>query len=422
VAQEEQKIVLVGKQDKINKSKLKKEKTKAQEPSKTPQEIQREVKAKQEKDSKQKAKEAKNIVEGMSPEQKENHCNDIFHDIKVLTNGKGTVNKPSDYIENGKSLLIDDENSPLGYIKRPIKERIDHLHGDKISGNNLYDTKREGKNSWTGHQDVVNRQKKALKRALKKYKDDDCGDRQLSPKDAAILAKARKDVKLPTPNEPDPLPIKNSNTRNSTNLPRKVKDAPLMGFKFGSRTIDKIQRVVDRGWDYFNSEQGRKQLMEILKLLPPVVAVKVIIEIGKYVFPVLMPQDRVQEPTKEDRPIVTTDNKNPTSLTANPTGMALQFTNNLTTTPVKVNEAENIASNPTTTLIFDTLKYLNGESPPPVNTVAAKVADNPINPTTTSIEQANQILASLLVSNNPPTASTPQLQANIPNSGIQMSR
>jgi hypothetical protein len=428
MAQEEQKIALLGKRDKINKSKLNKEKTKAQEPSKTPQEIQREVKAKQNKDGQQKAKEAEKDIQGMSPDQKDNYCDNIFHDIKVLTNGGGTITNPNDYIKNGKSLLFDDTGKyPLGYITKSILMRIDQLRNDKKTGNNLYVTKKDGKNSWGGHQNAVNIQKEALQGKLKEY-DDRCGDHQLSPEDAAILAKARKNVKLPTPNEPDPLPIKNLNTRNSTNLPkvnpvatRKVKDAPWISSKIGSRTIDKIQRVVDKGWDYFNSEQGRKQMMEILKLLPPVVAVKVIIEIGKYVFPVLMPQDRVQEPTKEDRPIVTTDTRNPTSLTTNPTGMALQFTNNPIITPAKVNEAENIASNPTTTLIFDTLKYLNGESPPPVNIAAAKVADNP-NSTTTSIDQTNQILASLLASNNPTVANnTPQQKTNAVNPGIQMS-
>ena len=427
MAQEEQRIALVGKRDKINKSKLNKEKTKAQEPPKTPQEIQREVKARQNKDGQQKAKEAEKDIQGMSPDQKNNYCDNIFHDIKVLTNGGGTINNPNDYIKNGKSLLFDDTGKyPLGYITKSILMRIDQLRNDKKTGNNLYDTNRKGSNSWEGHQNAVNIQKEALQGKLDKYKDR-CGDHQLSPKDAAILAKAEKNVELPTPKEPDPLPIKNSNTRNSTNLPkvnpvasRKVKDAPLMGFKFGSRTIDKIQRVVDRGWDYFNSEQGRKQMLEILNWLPPVVALKLIIEIGKYVFPVLIPQDRVQDSTREDRPIATTD-KNPTSLTSNTTGTALQFTNNLTTTPAKVNEAGNIASNPTTTLIFDTLKSLNGETPP-ANTTA-KVADNPINPTTASIDQTNQILASLLASNNPPAANNlPQQTANAANPGLQMSR
>jgi hypothetical protein len=363
-----------------------------------------------------------------NPYQNKASCENLINDIDALLNGGGKeVNNPKDYKnEKGKLLLPDG----TGAIKSSIKNRISDLKTDQHTLAENHRTKDKAHpvyGSYEGHQHFLENQQQALQMAITKF-ETQCKEKgyKLTQKDEELLNEAKKKAKEPIPQNPDRNPLDPASART------KVKD--ILPSWIDPKIINGIQKVVDKGRNYYEKGGGREQIQKILNdagIAAAWISV-ILLTIGEGIKRGILGSQNSQNGNSvasistEEGSINTSAATNQTTvnsanLTANPTGTALQFTNNLTTTPAKINESENIATNPTTTLIFDTLKYLNGESPPPVNTAAAKVADNP-NSTTTSIDQTNQILASLLASNNPTVANnTPQQKTNAVNPGIQMS-
>lgn len=241
---------------------------KPKEPQKklTPEQIQqrqREEKEKQQRINERKAAERKD-----NPEI----CGNLLNDIDAILNGKlKSVNDIEKYKvigEKDKYLVGDDPATARGQVKTSIADRIADLKADvnglykKEEAQKARNIKPDLKDSYKGHQNTLENQQQALRQALSKL-DSQCPGYQstLTKEQKELVEKAKQKANEEIPQKPDRYLNQNSSiiagiVDKVPGLSRDQKDAV-------GKTLNGIQKVVDKGQDYWN-KQGKQQVIDTL--------------------------------------------------------------------------------------------------------------------------------------------------------------
>jgi hypothetical protein len=120
-------------------------------------------------------------------------CKELFKDLQILLNGGN-----GKYLKDKFDYWIP-ADPDKGYQVTSIGQRLSDLLYD---GNDLYKKRRYGANSYQGHIDALNAQKRAIKDVLTQIKDS-CSYDSMTEEQKKIIEEATEAANKPTPTEPD---------------------------------------------------------------------------------------------------------------------------------------------------------------------------------------------------------------------------